>query len=144
MNNFPPNTASNRQFGGITIFAEDGDEEVKDFFDHARQLGPLVRGVEEGTGEVTKQSKTIKDGDDDDVGVEDDKCDLEHKYILVVTQLAKDIIPVVEELSPYGEAIADPESCTNLSDHGEHFIQHMLINPRPKARYKTYLSGENR
>ena len=123
MNNFPPYAASDRQLRWIGVLTEYSDEEGKDLFNHARQLWSLVSGMEEGTREVAKKSEAVEDGDNDDVGIEDNKANLEHVNVVVVAQFAEHVIPVVEELPPDSEAIADPEPCTDLGDHGKHFIR---------------------
>lgn len=66
------------------MLAEDGGEEVKSLLDHAGQLWPLVSGMEEGTGGVAKQSESVENGDNNNVGIENDRCNLEHVNAVVV------------------------------------------------------------
>lgn len=70
---------------------------------------------------ITKETKTIKDGDEDGIGVNEDERGLEDVKVLVVAELAKHVISVVQKLTANGEPVANPESCSNLCNHHEHW-----------------------
>lgn len=72
------------------------------------------------SGEITEETKTIKDGDEYDIGVNEDERGLEDVKVLVVAQLAEHVVSIVQKLTANREPVANPESCSNLCDHHEH------------------------
>ena len=84
MNDLSPDGEIHGHLRCVGVLAEDGNEDIEHFLDHASELGAFVLRVEVGAGEVSEQTKSVEDGDDDEVRWENDECGLENEEVLIV------------------------------------------------------------